>query len=57
MNCYHVTYYYLAIGMEGNADTADYGYVYANSREEAIEKVGKSLYPKADKPPNMGLIC
>ena len=53
MNCYHVTYYYLAIGMEGNADTADYGYVYANSREE----VGKSLYPKADKPPNMGLIC
>lgn len=36
--CYHVTYYYNASGMEGNADTRDYGFVYAFSKEEAIRK-------------------
>lgn len=38
---YHVTYYYLATGMEGRADTYDYGVVYANSKEEAIKKVAR----------------
>jgi hypothetical protein len=49
MNKYHVTYYYLATGMEGNADTADLGYVLANSEQEAIEIAGKRRHPKADK--------
>ncbi len=49
MNTYHVTYFYLATGMEGHADTADHGYWEANSEQEAIEKCGKALYPKSDK--------
>lgn len=32
---FHVTYYYLATGMEGNADTKDYGYVMAANQLEA----------------------
>ena len=43
MHTYHVTYYYLATGMEGRADTADHGYVQAWSAKEAVEKVGWSL--------------
>ena len=39
MKRYHVTYYYLATGMEGRADTADYGLVEAASAQEAIKKV------------------
>lgn len=49
MNKYHVTYYYLATGMEGNADSRDYGYVDANSNQEAIEIVGRRLHPELDK--------
>ena len=49
MNTYHVTYYYLATGMEGHADTADYGHVQANSADEAKRIVGKRNYPHADQ--------
>ena len=38
MKKYHVTYYYLATGMEGRADTDDFGIIEANSEDEAIEK-------------------
>jgi hypothetical protein len=38
MKDYHVTYYYLATGMEGQADERDYGIHSANSIEEAINK-------------------
>lgn len=34
---YHVTYYYLATGMEGHADMRDYGRYKARSKSEAIE--------------------
>lgn len=46
MNIYHVTYYYLATGMEGHADTADYGLVEASSAEDASNIVGKRISPK-----------
>ena len=46
MKKYHVTYYYLATGMEGRADTQDYGIIYASSKEEAISKVGYRRDPK-----------
>lgn len=36
---YHVTYYYLATGMEGNADVRDYGIIYADNEKNAREKV------------------
>ena len=49
MNKYHVTYYYLATGMEGIADIHDYGYVDANTEQEAIEIVGKRRYPNFPK--------
>ena len=49
MNTYHVTYFYLATGMEGNPDTKDHGYVEANSSDEAIRIVGKRNYPKSDE--------
>lgn len=49
MKKYHVTYFYLATGMEGYADTKDHGYWEANSEQEAIEACGKSLYPNSDK--------
>lgn len=45
MNIYHVTYYYLATGMDGNADTKDYGTVAAESAQEAIDKVGLRAHP------------
>jgi hypothetical protein len=35
---WHVTYYYLATGMEGNADTRDLGGFTATSAEDAIEQ-------------------
>ena len=34
-NAYHATYFYLASGMEGHPDTADYGIVYAKDDEDA----------------------
>jgi hypothetical protein len=49
MKTYHVTYYYCATGMEGRADTRDHGLIQANSEQDAIEQLGKRLYPKSDK--------
>lgn len=46
MHTYHITYYYLATGMEGRADTADYGTIEAWSADEAIAKMGLILNPK-----------
>ena len=43
MNRYHVTYYYLATGMEGYPDMRDYGEVHANSAQEAINKIGRQV--------------
>lgn len=36
---FHVTYFYLATGMEGRADRRDYGIVSARTSREAIRKV------------------
>lgn len=44
MTLYHVTYYYMANGMD-YPDTSDYGYVQANSAEEAVDKVGLQRSP------------
>ena len=41
-NTYHVTYYYLATGMDGRPQTKDYGHVYANSVDEAKTTAMKS---------------
>ena len=41
MKQYHVKYYYLATGMEGIADTRDFGLIPADSEEEAFDKVAK----------------
>ena len=49
MHTYHVTYFYLATGMEGHADRADHGYVEAWTSEEAIEKVGHTLSSHPEK--------
>lgn len=38
---FQVTYYYLATGMEGRADTADYGEVKAKNQLEAKRKVAE----------------
>lgn len=46
MHTYHVTYFYLASGMEGHADTADHGYVEAWSAEEAKDIVGRRIAPR-----------
>lgn len=35
MNIYHVTFFYLATGMEGRAQTKDYGNITATTAEEA----------------------
>lgn len=39
MALYHVTYYYLATGMEGHAQREDFGVVEADSPEAAVTKV------------------
>lgn len=39
MNKYHVTYYYLATGMEGIPDQRDYGCVLADSPEDAVDLI------------------
>lgn len=36
---YNVKYFYLATGMEGHADTQDYGNVEADNKEQAIDKI------------------
>ena len=43
---YHVTYFYLATGMEGVADVEDYGIWEADSPEEAVEKAAWDEYPE-----------
>ena len=42
---YHLTYYYLASGMEGYADEHDYGVVEAPSHKMAMEKLASDKYP------------
>jgi hypothetical protein len=43
-----VSYYYLATGMEGQADTRIYGTFEAETREEAIEKAIDKKHPGLD---------
>lgn len=43
---FHVTYYYLATGMEGRANERDYGIVAAPTANEAIEQIIDQEYPK-----------
>lgn len=43
MKKWHVTYYYLATGMEGVAATKDYGIVEAETEEEAIAKIANAF--------------
>lgn len=42
---YHVTYYYLATGMEGRADIEDYGEVYAADTENAKYAAARMRHP------------
>jgi len=43
---YRVTYYYNAQGMEGRADTQDYGLVSAASKNDAINRIAKQEHPE-----------
>jgi hypothetical protein len=45
MNKYHVTYYYLATGMEGIADEKDYGIIEAKNCDDAIDIVANKILP------------
>lgn len=45
MKKYHVTYFYLATGMEGRADKRDYGIVEAESEKDAKGKIGLQEVP------------
>lgn len=45
MKRWHVTYYYLATGMEGRPDTEDFGIVEAASAEEAKNKAARARHP------------
>jgi hypothetical protein len=45
MRQFHVTFYYLASGMEGRADVQDYGIVYANNETEAKRKAAEGRHP------------
>lgn len=47
MKKYHVTYFYLATGMEGVPDEQDHGVVQAYSASEAKDKVIEKKYGKA----------
>ena len=42
---YHVTYYYLATGMEGCADQKDFGIVVAETPDAAKDRVALAEYP------------
>jgi len=44
-----VTYYYLATGMEGHPDTADYGVVLAATAADARNKVAQDRFPHDEK--------
>jgi len=46
MKKYHVRYYYLATGMEGRADTNDYGIIEAKSELDAKEYVVNNIDTK-----------
>ena len=43
---WHVTYYYLATGMEGRPDVEDYGVIAADNAAEAKEKAARRRHPK-----------
>jgi hypothetical protein len=43
---YHVTYFYLASGMEGDPDTEDFGIIEAESEDEAKNKIAHLKYPE-----------
>lgn len=43
MKQWHVTYFYLATGMEGRADERDYGWVSADTELEAREIIAKKI--------------
>lgn len=47
---WHVTYYYLATGMEGRADTHDYGIVYADTESEAKDIIVRREQAECDPP-------
>ena len=49
MSKYHVSYWYLATGMDGQPDEIDYGIVEANSKDEAKTIVADREYPN-DEP-------
>jgi len=42
---YHVTYYYLATGMEGLAQEEDYGVVLAKDKDEAKDIAARQRHP------------
>lgn len=45
LKSYHVTFYYLATGMEGVADKRDYGVFRAASKDAAQRQVLKTHFP------------
>lgn len=45
MNRYHVTFYYLATGMEGRPLTDNYGVVLASSEDAAKEYILNTYHP------------
>jgi len=49
MKTYHVTYHYLASGMEGKADTRDFGHVAAESELDALEYIVNNVDTKRKK--------
>lgn len=46
MKTYHVTYFYLATGMEGRPDIKDYGFIQADSADVAKERAARRRHPK-----------
>jgi len=46
MKRWHVTYYYLATGMEGRPDVEDYGVVEAPDKNAAKLKAARQRHPK-----------
>ena len=47
MPTYHVTYFYLATGMEGIPDERDYGIIEAESKKAAIDLAVEAQHPTA----------
>lgn len=45
MSIYHVTYNYLATGMEGIPDHEDFGLIEAMNAKDACAKVSQTKYP------------